>query len=216
MYTYTNTYIILMANIYIKPLSFDNIKNEILQTEYTIECKIQVSKTSKKKGLTPIEFLNQKITDKLLIAHKSKYANANSMNMGKPNKIKPNVSKPGAHTDIIPSVCAYFDYIETEDINTKIYLINIRNTNTNTNTDADTNTNTDANADVNVYTDLYYKSHIPNKNKITIVDGCGGCDDKNNIVNSTNLKVISQHKKYLRIVGDVVAVCIDINTYYLT
>ena len=149
-----------MLSLYVRPITFDNKKNEILQRDYNIEWKKQVSTVSIKKGLSAIDFLNQKINNKIF---------------GYEIAIKENT----------PSVFAYFDYIEEDNRKKQIFLVN--NTNINENNQS--------------YTNLYYKSHIPEKESINIV--------------INNKDVIKKHKDYLKITGQVLAFCIDINTYYL-
>lgn len=149
-----------MLSLYVRPITFDNKKNEILQSNFNIEWKKQVSTVSIKKGLSAIDFLNQKINNKIF---------------GYEIAIKENT----------PSVFAYFDYIEEDNRKKQIFLVN--NTNINENNQS--------------YTNLYYKSHIPEKESINIV--------------INNKDVIKKHKDYLKITGQVLAFCIDINTYYL-
>ena len=147
-----------MLSLYVNPLAFDNKKNEVLQSEYKIEWKKQVATVSIKKGLSPIEFLNQKINNKL-VDNKSNISDSSN----------------------IPEVFAYFDYNTEEDKNKQIFLVNINKS--------------------KVFTELYYKSHIPQKENINIV--------------IKNPKIVKQNKDYLKITGEVIAFCLDINTYYL-
>jgi DNA-directed RNA polymerase subunit M/transcription elongation factor TFIIS len=52
-----------------------------------------------------------------------------------------------------------------------------------------------------IITDLYYESHIPSNNQILILEG--------------QKKNITKNSQYLRVKGDVLALCIDVATYYL-
>jgi len=52
-----------------------------------------------------------------------------------------------------------------------------------------------------IYTDLYYESHIPVGSQIIILEG-----RKKNIIKTS---------QYLRVKGDVLAICVDVATYYL-
>jgi len=149
-----------MLSLYVHPLTFDNKKNEILQSTYNIEWKKQVATVSIKKGLSPIEFLNEKINYKIIGYQVDKKENS-------------------------PSVVAYFDYIEENNKKKQIFLVHINRN--------------------KVITDLYYNSHIPAKEHIQIANS--------NINNTSN--IVKQTKDYLRIMGEVVAFCMDINTYYL-
>jgi len=54
-----------MLSLYVRPLTFDNKKNEILFSQYNIEWKKQVSTVSFKKGLTIEAFMNEKILPKV-------------------------------------------------------------------------------------------------------------------------------------------------------
>lgn len=52
-----------------------------------------------------------------------------------------------------------------------------------------------------IYTDLYYESHIPTSNQIIVLEG--------------NKKNITKNSQYLRIKGNVLAICVNVLTYYL-
>jgi len=52
-----------------------------------------------------------------------------------------------------------------------------------------------------IITDLYYESHIPQNNQILILEG-----QKKNII---------KNAQYIRVRGDVLALCMDVSTYYL-
>ena len=145
-----------MVSLFIRPITFDNKKNEILQSNYNIEWKKQISTVSIKKGLTAIDFLNQKIIYKL-------------------------IGYELENKDNTPSVFAYFDYIEEDNRKKQIFLVNINRN--------------------KIYTSLYYNSHIPEKDSINII--------------IENSEIVRKYKDHLKINGEVVAFCIDINTYYL-
>ena len=52
-----------------------------------------------------------------------------------------------------------------------------------------------------ITTDLYYESHIPSNSQILILEG--------------QKKNITKNLQYLRVKGDVIAICLDVSTYYL-
>ena len=54
-----------MLSLYVRPLTFDNKKNEILYSQYNIEWKKQVATVSIKKGLSLEDFINDKIAFKI-------------------------------------------------------------------------------------------------------------------------------------------------------
>lgn len=54
-----------MLSLYVSPLKFDNKKNEIKIGDEKIEWKKQVATVSKKKGLAPVEYLNDKYGSKV-------------------------------------------------------------------------------------------------------------------------------------------------------
>lgn len=150
-----------MLSLYVRPITFDNKKNEILQSHYNIEWKKQVSTMSIKKELSAIDFLNQKINYKLI-----GYKLQNKENT--------------------PSVFAYFDYTEEDYRKKQIFLVNI---------------NRNSSEENKIYTSLYYNSHIPEKDSINII--------------IENSEIVKKYKDRLKITGEVVAFCIDINTFYL-
>jgi len=150
-----------MLSLYVRPITFDNKKNEILQSHYNIEWKKQVSTVSIKKGLSVIDFLNQKINYKLIGYKLEKKENT-------------------------PIVFAYFDYTEEDNRKKQIFLVNINRNNSEEN---------------KIYTSLYYNSHIPEKDSINII--------------IDNSEIVRKYKDRLKIIGEVVAFCIDINTFYL-
>mgnify|MGYP003334514616 FL=1 len=84
---------------------------------------------------------------------------------------------------IVGYVFARFKYIPDDKKNPEIFLACIPNENGKVNTD------------------LYYESHIPASNNISIVE--------------SQKKNITKNSQYLRVKGDVLAFCIDVSTYYL-
>jgi len=59
-----------MLSLYVKPITVDNKKNEILYSDYSIEWKKQVATVSMKKGLSADEFIIQKILVKIDVDRK--------------------------------------------------------------------------------------------------------------------------------------------------
>ena len=138
-----------MLSLYVKPLTFDNKKNEILYSNYNIEWKKQVATVALKKGLSPVEFMNDKICIKM---------------------------------EPTSAVVGRFKYIVDNVSDTReIFLVSCPKD--------------------KVSTNLYYTSHIPNK-EVIILEG-------------NDSKKLSKSNNYLRVNGEVYAFCINIATYYL-
>jgi DNA-directed RNA polymerase subunit M/transcription elongation factor TFIIS len=138
-----------MLSLYVRPLTFDNKKNEILFSQHNIEWKKQVATVSLKKGLTSEAFMNEKILP----------------------KIGNNVY-----------VFAKFKYIPEDEKPKDIFLVCNENK-------------------IIANTDLYFESHIPRSESVTILES-----RKKNIVKTA---------KYIRIKGEALAFCVDVASYYL-
>ena len=92
-----------------------------------------------------------------------------------------------------PVVFAYFNYNIVDKLDTTlstIYLININNKLHN----------------INTHTELHYNSHIPCKDKIIIIK---------EYELTTPCISITYHNNYISVPGDVIAICINNNSYYL-
>lgn len=92
------------------------------------------------------------------------------------------LSKIGGFNEYELQVICWFNYF-TDDNSRRIYLISITK-------------NTKA------ITDLYYTSHIPNKENV-------------NLIVEKKSKLITQYNDYLRIKGDVIGICINEKNFYL-
>lgn len=138
-----------MLSLYVRPLTFDNKKNEILFSQYNIEWKKQVATVALKKGLTADAFMNEKILPKI---------GTNAYVFGK------------------------FKYISEDDKEKNIFLVCNENKST-------------------LSTDLYFESHIPVSESVTILE--------------SQKKNVTKTAKYLRIKGEALAFSIDVASYYL-
>lgn len=145
-----------MLSLYVRPLTFDNKKNEILYSEYNIEWKKQVATVSMKKGLSLEAFINDKIAVKLV--------DAKSQQQQK------------------PYVFAKFKYIPEDHKDREILLVCNPN-------------------DKKITTELYFASHIPVSESIIILN--------------EYKKMVTKTRQSIKIVGQVLAFCVDISNYYL-